>query len=802
MKSVSRVSDSSRPLFEWALAFILGICLASHVSIPLHWMLGILCMSVVAWITQSRRADSTTDSGSVRLFLILVLICVGAMRLEWQELEWDRQRQLVDDLSFRGEITLRGTVIDQTPYGETRSSILLAHAEHEQWQRIQSIPGHVQLISDATGVIPGERIEVTATLAPIRSDSVPGGMDFQLYQYSRNVFSRAWAIDPPTTIAAPQWTPIRGWSHLASEWIQHQLAAMDPDEAQGLHGLAAAMALGIRGHTPDETQLALQQSGLAHLTSISGLHVTLILSGLGWLLCQMLPTQVARVVLLVISILFLFLVGFRVPTMRAVLMAWVMVGGQLLHRPVVPLNSMGLAALVLLFISPSELFLPSFQLSFVAVLAIFLFPLPRALQIKPRWLCSLLEGAWMSLVILGLMAPFSLTYFHQVPFASIPGNLIAVPLVGIGLTLVYAWLGAAMLPFTMLADGAGWLVWAIMKCLHSVILFWGTIDWLCWEPAWPGIASLALGWIGLLMMHSPTQPLVALRGFHFRTVHAGLLVLAIAVWLPSQATAPDRLRIDFVALGQGDCILIRTPSGHTLLKDAGPPARDTDTRLVDYLRSEGVSRIDALLLSHPQADHIGAMNQLLEEFPVGVFLQGPSTGETGAYDSLRQTLTRKRIPTQTLLQGDTVSIEDVTLHTLHPEADFPVSDVNEASLVLWLQYMDLDVLLTGDIGAHTEARLCARMDDWDMDILKVPHHGSRYSTSAILLEETRPEFAIIQSGRNPYGHPHPDTRQRLYDVNAHVLRNDYLGTVQVHSDGSDYWIYTTRSNTLYHQRTQ
>jgi competence protein ComEC len=317
----------------------------------------------------------------------------------------------------------------------------------------------------------------------------------------------------------------------------------------------------------------------------------------------------------------------------------------------------------------------------------------------------------------------------------------------------------------------------------------------------PGVISLTLFFLGFLVLSRPALILFRSRSLRIRAYHASLFFFSLSVWYPAAEDFWRPLKISFISLGQGDCILIQTPSGKTMLVDGGPPVRfDDHSLLVEYLWTEGIKRIDVMVLTHPQADHIGSLESVVNHFPVGILLEGSTISETETYQSFIHAIKHNNIKRHNAIKGDSFSLDDETkVWVLHPDriALAAEGDDNEKSIVLMVQYNEIDILLTGDIGLQTESRLCKKYDNWDVEILKVPHHGSRYASSDELLAETKPEIAIIQVGNNPYGHPHKDAMDRLENVNAHILKNNEDGTVEIVVRRDQVKISTTRSNRSY-----
>jgi competence protein ComEC len=293
----------------------------------------------------------------------------------------------------------------------------------------------------------------------------------------------------------------------------------------------------------------------------------------------------------------------------------------------------------------------------------------------------------------------------------------------------------------------------------------------------------------------------------FRLFVLVALLLAIGwsaiFWLSSQDTPPptsppafsSEMLVAVLDVGQGDSILVRSPSGEIMLVDAGKSRADAEEVIIPYLRGLGVSRIDVLVLTHPHQDHVGGMPVLLETVEVGAFVDPVQPGTTNrAYaqtlrlvrdneiQAIRARKDRTMIDLGPLMQVEVLAPED-------PLITSGSSVANNNSIVLRLTHGSVAALLTGDIEKEAEERLLAQPRTLRSDILKVAHHGSRFTSTARFLDAVKPQVAAISAGAgNSYGHPHQELLDRLEDLDIQVYRTDKEGTIEVRSDGRSYTV--------------
>ncbi len=237
------------------------------------------------------------------------------------------------------------------------------------------------------------------------------------------------------------------------------------------------------------------------------------------------------------------------------------------------------------------------------------------------------------------------------------------------------------------------------------------------------------------------------------------------------------LQIDFLSVGQGDASLITLPGGAQIMIDGGPNPQATLEGLSKFF-SPFDRTIDLITSSHPQQDHIGGLPEVVRRYRAGAYISNGEKGTIGSYGALMKTLEKEGVPHIVLARGDRIRYRDSVIEILHPSASFD-KNVNENSLVLLLRSASTTALFTGDIGFKTEARLEAE----PVNILKVAHHGSKYSSGVAFLRAVRPKIAVIQVGENRFGHPTKETLKRLGDVGAKIYRNDLGGAIRVSSDG-------------------
>jgi beta-lactamase superfamily II metal-dependent hydrolase len=266
-----------------------------------------------------------------------------------------------------------------------------------------------------------------------------------------------------------------------------------------------------------------------------------------------------------------------------------------------------------------------------------------------------------------------------------------------------------------------------------------------------------------------------------------IFLLALLGAAPTRsAPLPPEISIAFIDVGQGDATLIRDGSGYDILVDGG--RKSAGEELIDYILAVGVDDLEVILATHADSDHIGGLIKVLEseDIPVESVYYNGYPGATLTWQEFEAAVTADGLLLLPLQYPETLSWGELDINVLNPPDNLVNPEQNEASVVLLIDYAQVTLLLPGDIGSAVEAQLPGRAPTLQADILKIAHHGSKFSSSQAFLESVQPGEAIISVGVNSYGHPAPETMARLIAVGTNIWRTDQVGTITVTSDGSSY----------------
>ncbi len=273
----------------------------------------------------------------------------------------------------------------------------------------------------------------------------------------------------------------------------------------------------------------------------------------------------------------------------------------------------------------------------------------------------------------------------------------------------------------------------------------------------------------------------------FFILGVAIVALDFLIWyqIVSAVSIDKNLKLEFLDVDQGDSELVMLPGGVKVLIDGGPPNGKLIEQLAKILPPTD-RYIDLVLVSHPQLDHFGGLIEVLKRYQIGAFLWNGRNGEVSAWDELRKVIKDNKIQLVVLTAGDKISYAESRFDILSPTAEFLNSkELNDTALVAELSSKNSKTLFTGDIGFNVEKKLPVS----DIDILKVAHHGSKYSSGADFLKAFKPEIAVIEVGKNTYGHPTKETLTRLENAGAKVLRTDQGGNVELVINGKSIGVF-------------
>ena len=774
---------STHVIISTLMAYASGILCGQYTPMPPIITIIITIIITGGYLICSRWFDPHSDKHILRAWLLVMLFLLGNLRMQIT----------LNTLLPEGDFTFEG----QIAYEPTRAN---------KWysSKVQGADMTIIVRSKTEQTFRyGDTIRASGKIQHPPGQRNPGGFDYEALLIRQGIRGQLYA----ETIEkiGHKGNPLL---ELSTHMREKLVAILNQSEH---HEVLRAMVLGERNALDQETVQSFQRSGSAHLLAVSGLHVGLIATccfGMFSLLSRLLPARyqipIAALLTMITVIGYTLIIGFRPSVIRAALTCTIFLGARAVGKKLSLTDILPFVAFLLLLHNPTQLWDVGFQLSFAAV-GSMVWLLPQWDALTTRIMGEHQEDSIRGTILKWGIAGFGVTwiaqlgtliltayYFHRIPYIS----LIFGPFI----TSLGSLVVGLCIP-VIIAGSIGLEHLATYILDPTVHLFIEITKWLAntnmiWKVKTPSLGCILTYITGFYLLKR-----WAWHWIHHRFQMIGTVIAVISFWLISALHGGfnNKLEVTFIDVGQGDSIFVKFPNGKTLLIDAGnrvynpvtETAWDTGERTVDpYLSHIGEFNIDLLMLSHPDADHVGGLAHIAREFNVKA-IAGIKEGYSSSFAYQAFMDAAQNIPhTLNTLNFNHLS-ERVTIKHLHPlnKVDTEGTRKNNNSFVIKLIYGNIKILLTGDIEWETEKFLVQSGVDLSAHIMQAPHHGSKTSSTAAFIDAVSPKDAIISCGqRNKYNHPHASVVNRYEERGTRIYRTDQQGTVKIVTDGKQYKI--------------
>jgi len=809
------------------IGFVAGcVALQMQAALPPVWQplcVLVLCLSLAA-VMRRRPA----------LFPVLLVASTVAAGFGWSD--WRAQQRMAVALSpaWEGKDIIATGVVAELPQTGDEATRFLFHIESsnagdavpprvrlswygtQNWGNVGEEGAKADRRAGIPNLQPGQRWQLTLRLKRPHSLTNPGGFDGEYAMLADDIRAVGYVRTGKRAQNIALDEAGAGFGIGVERWRasvrRHILAAL-PDAR--FAAVMVALVMGDQSGIARDDWDLFRRTGISHLVSISGLHITMIAGlfaalwmalwrrsfGLArWLRTPLplrMPTPRAGAIAAMLGAFgYCLLAGMGVPAQRTLLMLSTVAIARLTDRNVPASLSLCWAAAVVAMVDPWAVMSAGFWLSFGAVAIIFFAARMAVDGRRNGEVDGRIEGIRRAVVgatriqfavTFGLL-PLTLLLFQQTSVVSAAANGLAIPMVSF-VTTPLALIGAA------LPDPLAQPVLMLAEASFRWLAIW--LEWLA-QPRWAvWVAPAAPKWALLLSLLGVALLLVpgGVRAWAWRAQGALLLLPLVLARVPMPS--PGEFRLVAFDIGQGAAALVET-ANHRLLFDTGPrygDHADAAARVIaPYLRSHGVESLDTLVVSHEDSDHAGGTETVIDAVPVRTMLASLPQGH-----ALRGVADESGVRFADCLAGQTWTWDGVVFEVLHPlrlPAESERVSSNARSCVLRIANGRHAALLTGDIEAAQESALIAAETPERLmaDILLVPHHGSKTSSSGAFLDAVSPQVAVFQVGyRNRYGHPHPQVWQRYVARDIDGLRTDKTGAVVIETGGDVLNVQTART---------
>lgn len=773
-----------RPLCLIGLAFVMVLLLGIHLIPQSARSCGVPDGETVAAVGRVEWKEHRI-SGSEE---VLVATLKQVIILKPDQISVLRQIITDSDTAFSNSIAADSVKKTETYLKENRELFCLEDTEE--------IRGILCYLGGEENPAMGSLVLVEGKFRPFSHATNPG--EFDAADYYRVAGQQGRLMKAACLAESGGFSAFRESLYRCREYLSLLLGACYPEREASVMG---AMLLGEKATLDEEVKSLYQRNGIIHILAISGLHLSILGMGFHRLLQSLCVPKLVNIILSV-ALMYCYgmMTGMGISIVRALVMFGLKLCADLCGRTYDLLTAMATAALLILVQQPLYLTQSGFLFSFGAVCGIGL--LPSVSQQFPsgnRVLKGVFTGGWISLCTL----PVYLCFYYEFPPYSVLLNLIVIPCMGALLLSGIAVMGAAVcfLPLGRLAAIPGvWILAFYEKCAAFCLKLPGR-RWVTGRPQdWQLAVFLALLAAAVFLGGKRK------KGYFWCVVFGAVFLLGFRV--------PRGFEITMLDIGQGDCFYLSDgQGGHYLIDGGSSDRKEVETyQIVPFLKYRGVGRLNAVFVTHSDADHISGIKGLLQDYgetgiEIGcLFLPGVAQeSRDEAYRGLEELSRGAGVPVRYLHAGDRMQSGKVMLTCLHPIANYVNQNANAGSIVLYLTYENFSALFTGDLEGEGETLVTERLTRMGeggglhmpqrITLLKTAHHGSKNATGEVFLALVNPRMALISAGwDNTYGHPHQETLERLESRGCLTYQTPLSGAVTVRVRGGRVWVeaYTAR----------
>lgn len=753
-----------RPMTGVLAAFILGELLCVWAGVPVLMIVFMVSAVILAVLIRRKRLWRG-------YFFLIFFLILGYFRM--QDIQKAPQFQADDIYQVAGKID---KVTDKDGY----SQFYLYDAAGLTKDGQINVPGVILNVSEKntrfTGdVFAGDEILAHVSLKQFEAARNPGNFDARQYYETMNIVCYGWC-DSVTVLSRSENPVLKGIFYVKRR-LKAVYEQIGTDDDKGVY---QSLILGDKSALDATVKELYRVNGIAHILAISGLHISILGMGLYRILRRIyIPFSISFLVSGFVMVSYAVMTGNSVSTTRALIMFLVCTFADVLGKTYDSISALALAAVILLISYPKMLWNTGFLLSFLAVVGVVAVK-PAIADVFGNPKRKFLDGFFVSFSVTVTTLPVLLCAYYETAVYAVFLNLFIIPLMTLlMISVVFAGIaGLFSLTAAAFFVGAGHYI----LCFYRLLCEWfqklpGAVCVLG-KPEPVLIVLYYLVLLGfVLVMCGRTEDRLPLAKFRVAVLGVVLVVCAGCMRIHFQPAFFVRM----LDVGQGDTIHICAGGGHILIDGGSSDIKNVGAyRILPYLKSQGVRRLRYMVLTHADYDHYAGLLEVLEDKSIAVdcLLLPDIETKSESYRKVERAASRAGVPIQYVHAGMRFSCGRAAFTVLYPEEGMTYSDENDYSMVLGLSYKTFRAIFTGDIGAQKEERMVEAGVLYDVDLLKIAHHGSKYSTCGAFLKTVTPELAFISCGKgNSYGHPHDELLVRLAENRVHIWQTPLCGAV-------------------------
>lgn len=777
-------------LFFITIAWIFGVILGLYFKISIALFV-IPLIFVCIYLTMKRKIKV---GKYVVLFLISVLI--SNIQITLLEKSFDEKYQNVGE-----NLEIVGTIISNPIDKQYKNQYTLKVEEINGNKEYKNTNLQLNVKKEKETLNYGDKIIVKGNFEEANTARNEGGFDYKQYLKSKNIYGIV-AVDKKDieTINKNNVGVIDLLANKVRNSMKRKIEQNLPNET---NELLSGMLIGEKSNLQKEIQEDFRDSSLSHVLAISGMHVSYVMIGITFVINKLkFSKKMSKIVTILILLFFIILTGKTASVTRACFMSSYIILASLLHKKAHVLGSISISLLIILIINPYFILDIGLQLSYGGTIGIVLiYPILKKYKkkkedktgrikkvlykIKDKIIDTILITISANLVIF----PIVLFHYNIMSFTFIISNLLISPIIGIIIILGFLSVFSSYI-VSPISKVMFFFLQILLSVLAQIAHFCAGLPLSKVYFPTPKIYVIIIYYLFLIYIILVKNKIITGKKIGKKVFIIFTIIVIILNLILN--FIPKTFTISFIDVGQGDSMLISTPKGKNIIVDGGG-SRDETTfnigkqTLIPYLLNKGITKLDYIIISHFDSDHVGGILSVLEELKAEKVIICEQE-ENENYKRFKEIVKNKKIKVYVVKKGDNLKIEEnIWLNILWPKDErIKENAINNNSIVAKLNYKSFSILLTGDIEKIAENEILKEYENSNIlnaNILKVAHHGSKSSSIKEFLEKVKPQIALIGVGeKNTFGHPNAGVLNRLENLNTKIYRTDEKGEITIKID--------------------
>lgn len=727
------------------------------------------------------------------VILFLVSVIISNIQITLLEKSFDEKYKNVSE-----NLEIVGTIISNPMDKQYKNQYILKVEKINENKSYKNTNLQLNVKKEEQLLSYGDKIIIKGNFEEASSARNEGGFDYKQYLKSKNVYGII-SVDKKD-IKLIKKNNVDVIDLLANKVSNSMKIKIEQNLSNETSKLLSGILIGNKNNLQKEIQEDFRNSSLSHVLAISGMHVSYIILGITFVINKMkFNKKVSKIITIFILLFFIILTGKTASVTRACFMSSYIILASLFHKKAHVLASISISLLIILIINPYLILDIGLQLSYGGTIGIVLiYPILKKLKKKKedknskfKKIIHKIKDKILDIILITISAnlvifPIVLFHYNTISFTFIISNLLISPIIGIIIILGFISVFASYI-ISPISKVMFLILQIFLNLLIKIAHFCAELPFSKVYFPTPKIYVIVIYYVFLIFIILARNKIIVIKKINKKIIIIFVIIIIILNLILN--FIPKTFTISFIDVGQGDSMLISTPKGKKILIDGGG-SRDEESfnigkqTLIPYLLNKGITKLDYILISHFDSDHVGGILSVLEELKVEKVIICEQE-ENENYRRFKEIVKNKKIKVYVVKKGDNLKIEEnILLNILWPKDEkIKENAINNNSIVAKLNYKSFSILLTGDIEKIAENEILKEYENSNIlnaNILKVAHHGSKSSSINEFLEKVKPQIALIGVGeKNTFGHPNEGVLKRLKNINTKIYRTDKKGEITI-----------------------